>query len=60
MRCTDAQGVDSVRPVVLIVAIRDHDLRRTGERGCSCRSRAAVVHDSRYTREERMHVDLAD
>ena len=60
MRDADAQGVDSLRPVVLIVAIRDYELRRSGERGCGCSSRAAVVHDGSNPREERMHVDLAD
>jgi hypothetical protein len=60
MRRTYAQRVDSLRPVVLIVVIRDHDLWRAGERRCGRRSRAAVVRDGSNAREQCVHVDLAD
>jgi hypothetical protein len=44
---------------MLIVVIRDHDLRRAGERGCRRRSRATVVYDVSNTREQCVYVDLA-
>jgi len=45
---------------VLIIEIRDDDLRRAGERCCGRSSRAAVVDDSSNAREQRVYVDLAD
>ena len=60
MRGTDAQRVDSLRPVVLIVKTRDHNLRDAGERGRGRRSGATVVHDGGNPREKRMHVGLTN
>ena len=45
---------------MLIVVIRDHDLRRARERSCHRRSRSAMVHNRSNAREQRVQVDLDD
>lgn len=60
MRGSDAEALDLACPVVLVVVMRDDDLRRTGMRGCGCRASATVVDDGSDAWEEGSQVDLAD
>ena len=52
--------MDSLSPVMLIVDLRDDDLRRAGQSGYGGGAGAAVVHDGGNAREEDLLVHLAD
>jgi hypothetical protein len=58
VRRTNIQCVDSPRPVVLIVVVRNHDLWYAGERGYRRCARAAMVHNGSNAQEQRIHVTL--
>jgi hypothetical protein len=58
VRGSDAEVVDALDPVVLVVMLRDDDLGRAGSRGCGGGARAAVVDDGRDSLEQRLLVDL--
>jgi hypothetical protein len=52
--------MDSLGPVVLSVAIRDDNLRRSGERGRGRGPRAAMMDNGSDARKEGVHIHLAD
>ena len=59
-RGSDTEVADALGPVVLVVVLRDDDLRCAGLRGCGRGSRSAVVDDGCDAFEQLLLVDLAD
>ena len=60
VRCSDAQALDLSCPVVLIVDLRDGDLRCAGQSGDRRGAGAAVMDDRGGALEERLQIDFID
>src|SRR5262245_46899662 len=60
VRGADAEVVDALGPVVLVVVLGDNDLWRAGSCSCGSGARTTMVDDGCNPLEQLLMVDLAD